>query len=196
MDNRVEELIERIKALENELSQELESELSHIREQLEYTIECGKIRFRKHALDAQRALKKDIYHYIWESNIFFILSAPVIYAMFFPLVLLDLLLLVYQGICFPIYKIRKVRRADYLIIDRQHLAYLNIIEKINCMYCGYGNGVLAYGLEIASRTEAFWCPIKHVTPPRDAHSRYHFFSEYGDASGYRERLKQSRSEKE
>lgn len=194
MNKRVAELIATIKDLEKELSEEFDKELVSIQERLEYTIEQGRVRFRKQALAAQRTLKKDLYHYLKESNVLFILSAPIIYSMFFPLALLDLFLTLYQAICFPIYRIKKVKRGDYLIIDRQHLAYLNIIEKFNCIYCGYGNGLLSYGLEIASRTEAFWCPIKHAKTPRDAHSRYRTFSDYGDAEGYKKRLKNSRAD--
>lgn len=29
----------------------------------------------------------------------------------------------------------------YVVFDRRHLAYLNAIEKLNCAYCEYGNGV-------------------------------------------------------
>jgi hypothetical protein len=44
-----------------------------------------------------------------------------------------------------------VRRSTYIVIDRQNLAYLNAIEKANCVYCGYANGVFAYVREIAGR---------------------------------------------
>jgi hypothetical protein len=47
--------------------------------------------------------------------------------------------------------------------DRRKLAYLNAIEKLNC---DYANGILTYAREIASRTEQFWCPIKHAAMPR------------------------------
>lgn len=37
-----------------------------------------------------------------------------------------------------------VVQADYLISDRaQLLGYLNLLEKINCAYCAYGNGFTA-----------------------------------------------------
>ena len=69
-----------------------------------------------------------------------IVTAPVIYSLIIPFVLLDLFVTVYQLICFPVYKIEKVKRSDYLIFDRYHLAYLNTIEKINCAYCSYATG--------------------------------------------------------
>ena len=91
----------------------------------------------------------------------------------------------YQAVCFPVYRIEKVRRADYISIDRHHLAYLNGLEKLNCMYCGYGNGLLAYASEIAARTEAYWCPIKHARRMEGTHRHYPEFLEYGDAEGFK-----------
>jgi hypothetical protein len=117
-----------------------------------------------------------------------ILATPVIYSMFIPLVLLDIWVTVYQHICFRAYGIPRVRRSKFLVIDRQHLAYLNFIEKLNCIYCGYGNGVIAYAREIAGRTEQYWCPIKHAVRIRDPHQRYLKFLDYGDAEGYRKKL--------
>jgi hypothetical protein len=63
----------------------------------------------------------------------------------------------FQWICFPIHVSRACR---YVVVDRHRLAYLNVIEKANCMCCSYGNGVIAYVSEIAARTEQYWCPIK------------------------------------
>ncbi len=82
------------------------------------------------------------------------------------ILLLDLLVVIFQAICFPIYKIEKVKRSAYiLIMDRNKLAYLNPLEKISCMYCGYANGFLLYAKEIAGRTEKYWCGIKHEARP-------------------------------
>lgn len=185
-------MLTNIKELEKELSLEVDRELTKIQEHLRYTIEKGKVHFQAGALAAQKAFKTDLYHYIRTSNILFILSSPIIYALIVSFVLLDLGITLFQNLCFPLYGIEKVSRADYLVIDRQYLAYLNIIERFNCMYCGYCNGLLSYSLEIASRTEAFWCPIKYAKIVRDANSRYHQFADYGDAKGYKKRLRESR----
>ena len=40
-----------------------------------------------------------------------------------------------------------------MVIDRYALSYLNVIEKLNCVYCEYVNGLIAYVQEIAARTE-------------------------------------------
>lgn len=89
------------------------------------------------------------------------LSAPIIYMAVFPVALLDLFMELYQHTCFPLYGIEKVKRKDYIKIDRHKLQYLNWLQKINCAYCGYVNGVLMYDKEIAGRTEAYWCSITH-----------------------------------
>lgn len=113
------------------------------------------------------------------------LSAPVIYSLIILLVLLDICVTIYQAVCFPIYGIPRVRRSDYLIFDRFYLPYLNLLEKINCAYCSYANGLIAYTREIAGRTERYWCPIKHARRAMGAHSRCAEFQDYGDADGFR-----------
>jgi hypothetical protein len=105
-----------------------------------------------------------------------------------PIALLDLSMIIYQAICFPIYKIPHVRRRDYLIFDRHHLAYLNIIEKINCAYCSYANGAISFAREVAARTEVYWCPIKHARRNPGTIPHYQGFADFGDAEGYRKQL--------
>jgi len=105
---------------------------------------------------------------------------------------MDLVMTVFQNVCFPVYGIPKVRRSDYVVIDRQHLSYLNLIERLNCVYCSYFNGVIAYSREIAGRTEQYWCPIKHARKIKSFHSRYKNFFDYGDAEGYRAKIEEVR----
>lgn len=128
--------------------------------------------------------------YVLNAHPLVIVTAPVIYALIVPLVLLDLFVTIYQAVCFPAYGIPKVRRGDYLVFDRYHLAYLNTLEKLNCAYCSYANGLIAYVREIAGRTEQYWCPIKHARRVIGAHPRYATFEDYGDADGYRKWLAQ------
>jgi hypothetical protein len=98
------------------------------------------------------------------------------------LALLDLFLRIYQAVCFAAYGISKVHRSRYLIFDRRYLPYLNALEKLNCAYCSYANGILAFGREIASRSEQYWCPIKHARRVQDSHSRYRDFVDFGGAA--------------
>ncbi len=53
----------------------------------------------------------------------------------------------------------EVRRADYMVMDRKYLGYLNIIEKANGLFCAYFNGLIAYVGDIGVRTEQYWCPM-------------------------------------
>lgn len=124
----------------------------------------------------------------------FILTAPVIYSLIIPALLMDAFVQLYQAICFPVYGIPKVRREDYIKHDRHRLSYLNSLKKVNCAYCAYFNGVIAYVREVAGRTEQYWCPIKHASAPRDRHQRYQRFAAYGDARSLEESWEKNRQE--
>jgi len=141
---------------------------------------------------AQRRLKQSIPSYIRESRPLNLLAAPVIYSMIIPILILDAWISVYQWICFPLFGVAAVKRRDYIVIDRHRLPYLNGIEKLNCVYCGYANGVFAYVREITARTEQYWCPIRHDREPRAPHGRYPDFVKYRDAAAYRRRLPELR----
>jgi len=171
-----------------ELERDLEGELNRARDQWHYRIESGRVRFTNDVRAAHRRLKQSIPRFIRDSSPLSVLSAPVIYSLIVPIALLDLWMTAYQTICFPMYGISRVRRSAYIVIDRHHLAYLNVIEKLNCVYCGYANGVFAYVREVAGRTEQYWCPIRHAKRVRGPHPHYRDFVDYGDAEGYRRRL--------
>jgi hypothetical protein len=143
--------------------------------------------FPLETLTEHRLLKTPLWKHIRGARPLVILSVPLIYACAIPFALLDLSVTIYQAFCFPIFRIPKVRRQDYLIFDRGRLAYLNAIEKVGCVYCSYANGLLAYIAEIAARTEQRFCPIQHAHSPAQLHSRYPHFLPYGDARVYRAR---------
>ena len=88
--------------------------------------------------------------------------------------------MMYQNICFRIYGIPLVKRKDYIIFDRQLLDYLNVLQKFNCIYCSYSNGIISYGMEISARTEKYRCPIKHAKKAKGIHQWQHEFADYGD----------------
>ena len=132
-------LIEKIHALESEL----DGELAKSRAALRIGMEHGRIAFEAELLRRHRELRQKLLPYVLGANPLVILTAPVIYAGIVPFLLLDLFVSVYQAVCFPIYGIAKVKRADYLVFDRDHLAYLNALEKLNCAYCSYANGIVA-----------------------------------------------------
>ena len=185
MATQLDELMEKLRSVEAEI----ETELTKRREELRFRIENKRIVFAEEVLRIQRAIKVRASRYVLDANPLMILSAPVIYLLVVPIALVDLWVMAYQAICFPIYGIPKVRRRDYLVFDRRHLAYLNIIEKINCAYCSYGNGAIAFVREVAARTEIYWCPIKHARRVLGPHPHYRGFADFGDAEGFREKLK-------
>lgn len=111
---------------------------------------------------------------------------PIIYSLTIPLVILDIWVEIYHRICFLAYGIPYVKRSNYIKIDRHKLAYLNLFEKLNCMYCGYANGVTMYASAIAGETEKYWCGIKHKKDPNFVEPPHHKdFIEYGDEVAYR-----------
>ncbi|HEY5740855.1 MAG TPA: hypothetical protein VIW27_14090, partial [Gammaproteobacteria bacterium] len=141
-----------------------------------------------------RSLARSLSAYFADSRLLHIVTAPLIYSCILPALLMDLVVTVYQAVCFRVYGIPRVERGDYIVIDRNQLQYLNAIEKMNCVYCGYFNGFIAYVGEIAARTEQYWCPIKHARKVAAMHSRYHKFIEYGDSEDYQNRLTALRRE--
>lgn len=187
MDMQIAALSEKIAALEAEL----EAELARRGAELRVGLEKGRAVFEAEILRRHRELRTRLSRYILDAHLLVMLTAPVIYSLILPLVLLDLFVSAYQAICFPVYGIAKVRRGDHFVFDRRHLAYLNALEKLNCAYCSYANGLIAYAREIAGRTEQYWCPIKHARRVIGAHAHYLQFQDYGDAEGYRQFLAQT-----
>lgn len=185
MNSKISELMRAISDLEGQL----EAELAKGRAELRYGLERGRIVFEQEVARRHRELRVSLGRYLLKARFWVVVTAPFIYAMIIPLVLLDIFVTVYQLICFPAYGITKVRRSDYLVFDRHHLSYLNGLEKLNCAYCSYANGLLAYTREIAGRTELHWCPIKHARRVLGTHDTYHEFDDYGDAEAYHRRLK-------
>ena len=190
MAHILDELSQRIKTLEKQL----EAARDEKQRTIQFLWVKGKVKFEEAVLAEHRKLKSSLAGYVLDSTFLTILTAPVIYLGVVPFLMLDLFLVVYQSICFPIYGIPKAHRADYLIFDRGQLKYLNLVERINCIYCSYGNGVVAFAREISGRTEQHWCPIKHARRMRSFHSRYGHFMDYGDAGQYREHIEAVRND--
>lgn len=188
MDERLEEILAKIRRLENELILEIQKK----EKDFLYEIRQKKILFTQEAKKQQKLLVKKIRHYLFDASLLNIITAPVVWFCLVPAVLMDLVLSVYQAICFPIYGIPKVQRSEFIVIDRHYLRYLNAIEKLNCVYCGYFNGVIGYAQEVGARTEQYWCPIKHARKVKFIHRRYKKFFDYGDGPGYRDKIDEVR----
>jgi hypothetical protein len=184
MDNKLQALIEAIRKLEQELSQEFQKKEA----EFYYKVQGKKISFDREVRRQHKRIATRISRYLKDADILNILTIPFIWGCLFPALLMDAAVSLFQAVCFPIYKIPKVKRSSYIVIDRYALSYLNGIEKLNCAYCSYFNGLIAYIREIAGRTEQYWCPIKHARRTSGFHSRYGKFLEYGDAEGYRREI--------
>lgn len=184
MSTPINELQSRINALQ----EQLELEYDHLRDEFVRQRQAMASRF----IDMQRRHKVGLWRYITHSRLPVILTAPLVYFGWLAFGCLDGFISVYQSVCFPIYGIPKVQRSEYLVFDRADLPYLNLIEKFNCLYCSYGNGVAAYAREVSARTEQYWCPIKHARRLKDAHQNYPQFFEHGDGEAYRTGLERLR----
>ena len=171
-----------------QLEQELEQEIKKKNREIIRSYQEQKIRFEKSIRKQQEKYRVHLLKYVVNARLRSVLVAPIIYFMVIPIFIFDVSIFIYQHIAFRVYGIPIVKRRDHFVIDRHHLGYLNLLEKFNCVYCGYGNGVAAYGKEIIARTEQYWCPIKHATRVKNPHTRYYNFIEYGDAESYRDNV--------
>lgn len=185
-----EDLSRRIKAFEKEFQAVLEAKEQAFR----YHWAKGRATFEQEVQAQHRKLKSGLLGYVLHARLMTALTAPIIYLGVIPFALLDLFLAIFQQTCFRAYGIPRVARRDYLIFDRGRLKYLNALERFNCFYCSYVNGLCTYFTEIAARTEQHWCPIKHAKRLRAPHSRYSHFFDYGNADQYVRKIESVRSD--
>lgn len=188
MSERLGHLLDQMRVLEDEVAAAIVEQQSR----MFFVIEGKRIEFDAAVREQHRKLKSNWFRWLVTYRPQNLLTGPVIYGMVFPLMLVDLCITIYQASCFPVYGIAKVRRRDYIVFDRQHLGYLNFIEKFHCTYCAYGTGLVAYCAEIVARTEQYFCPIKHARKILGTHARYARFLDFGDAANYEEKLERYR----
>ena len=184
MNERITQLVAQMAALEDELLTALHDQESR----MFFQIKGKRVEFERSVRDAHRKLKKNFFRWLVTNRPQNLITGPIIYGMVLPLLMFDLCVSFYQWACFPIYGITKVKRSDYIVFDRHQLGYLNFVEKFHCLYCEYGNGLMAYMVEILARTEEYFCPIKHARKIVGTHARYKRFLNYGDAADYEKKL--------
>jgi hypothetical protein len=184
MSDKIKEIIAEIEAMKVKLGEEISQQESHI----SYEIHNGYVKFEKDVLDKQKENMKNLLAWFREIPLLHLLTSPLIYAMVIPAILFDLILFIYQQVVFRVFKFKFLKRSDYIVFDRHYLGYLNPIEKLNCMYCSYFNGLMHYASAIASRTELYFCPIKHAKKIVYKHEYYDDFLAYGDEDKYQKKL--------
>ncbi|KYJ85885.1 hypothetical protein [Sulfurovum riftiae] len=190
MSERIKEMMVEIEDLRQKLKEEIEQQ----EKKIDYEIKNGYIRFEDEVLSKQKENMKHLLAWFGETPFIQLLSAPIVYGMVLPALLLDLMLFVYTYVVGRVFKITFVQRKDYIVFDRQYLGYLNIVEKLNCLYCAYFNGLMQYSAAIAGRTELYFCPIKHAKKIAYDHNYYDAFFAYGDGEKYPQKLEKLREE--
>lgn len=189
MNSKIQQLLDQIAKLQEELNATLEEQQSRLR----YQFAGKRVVFEQALKEAHQRVRLGVFRWILTIRPQNYLTMPVIYGAAIPLLLFDLSVTLYQLLCFPVYRIPRVKRSDYIVFDHQHLAYLNIIEKAHCMYCSYAVGMLAFTSEVVARTEQYFCPIKHARKVYGSHSRYERFLDYGDGEDFHRKLEEFRA---
>jgi hypothetical protein len=184
MNDKIFQLMAKMAEVEDDLRTALQEQES----KMFFEIKGKRVEFESTVRAAHKKLKTNFFRWLVTNRPQNLITGPVIYAMIFPLMILDFCVSLYQWICFPVYGVAKVKRSDYIVFDRHQLSYLNFIEKFHCTYCEYGNGLVSYMAEILARTEEYFCPIKHAHKVLGTHARYKRFLEYGDAVDYAAKL--------
>lgn len=186
MKSKINELIQNFERKRKKYLEELHAEYEILKGKYEYHIEKRKVIFSKKAREYNKRFKIPLRKYIIPQKIRHLLSIPFIYSMIFPTVFLDLFLFIYQNTAVRLYWIPLVKRKDYVVFDRRHLDYLNAIQKVHCLYCSYVNGIFSFAVEVAGRTEKYWCPIKSVMRNEWGHNWEKHFADYGDPEWFKE----------
>jgi len=166
--------------------QELIDEYDKIKEKYWFKIEWKKIIWNSEKEKELKKSKKSIFDTIFWTEFREFISIPFIWFMLIPAFILDIGLFIYQNTAIRLYRIPLAKRSDYIVFDRKQLAYLNIIQKLNCIYCSYFNWLVQYAVEVAWRTEKYWCPIKHARKKSWSHDWEEHFADYWDAEGFKE----------
>ena len=113
MDPHIGEFMARIR----ELEQRIEQEAQERRQQWQADFESRKVRFEAEVLAQQKRFRMGLMRYVLSADWRSVLSVPFIYPVIVPLLLLDVSVTVYQWVCFPLYRIPRVKRSHYFVFD-------------------------------------------------------------------------------
>lgn len=176
MESKIKKILEKIDAL----NESLKIEYARLADKYGFSFREKTIIFFEKFKEKNKAFRIPVWKYIIPKDIRHCISMPFIYMMIIPAVILDVFITIYNLTAIPLYRIPRIKRKDHFIYDRQYLDYLNVLQKINCLYCSYVNGLFSYASEIGARTERYWCPIKAAHNPKSYHSFYKDFADYGN----------------
>ncbi|MBD3330449.1 hypothetical protein GF354_02865 [Candidatus Peregrinibacteria bacterium] len=180
--------LKKVETFKESISSELDKELTRVKNKKNLLKEA-----KKQKLELKK-YKTDFLSYISSIKLRYIISIPFIGSMIIPAIIMHIFAEIYHRTCFPLYGIPKLKARDYFIFDRQHLSYLNWLEKLFCIYCSYFNNLIAYVRDMAALTELYWCPIKHAKRINKRHNQYYKFVDYINAEEYRKNKKKLRKE--
>ena len=181
MKTRINQILNDIRKKREELFKEYEN----LKGKYGFSIEKWKIIFSSESRARNKLFKRSILDSIFSARVREVLSAPFIYAMIIPSVFLHIGLIIFQQTAFRLYNIPIVNIKDYIVFDRKELDYLNGIQKVNCMYCSYVNWLYSYWVEVAWRTEKYWCPIKNAKKMKWWHDWQEHFADYGNPEDFK-----------
>lgn len=182
MSSKISNILKDIKQRKNDLIKEY----WNLKDKYGFSFSKGKIIFNSEKRKENKLFRKSLLKSIFWVRIGDLLSVPFIYSMIVPVVIFDIFLFIYQQTAIRLYGIPLVKRSDYITYDRRYLDYLNFFQKFNCLYCSYVNGFLSYAVEVAWRTEKYWCPIKNANRLKWWHDWQEYFADYGDPEGFKE----------
>ena len=103
------------------------------------------------------------------------IATLMIYSMIIPVLILDLWTTLYQLVYFSAAGIPKIHKKDYIIFDRWELHKLTLWQKINCVYCEYVNGLIAWAKGVSNQTEIYSCAIKHSARRKGQENEINFY---------------------
>jgi hypothetical protein len=184
MKSTINDILERIESLNNDLREEY----GRLSEKYGFSLSEKRVIFIDEIRKRNKSMKLPKWRFpLSMMNIRQIIAIPFILGMIVPAIFLDICITIYHAVAFPLYGIPRVKRYEYIIFDRRFLDYLNIIQKVQCLYCSYVNGLFAYAVEIAARTERYWCPLKAAHKPKFSHGWYKDFADYGNPEEWKEK---------
>ena len=138
MTSSIDDLLSKIKLMEQELLEEIQSQ----QQNFAYEIQQKRIYFEKQVVQQHKTLCSTVIDYLKNASFKHILTVPVIWAILIPAVLLDITVTLYQADLFSSVWHPQSQTGGLYVFDRRYLSYLNIVEKINVLIAATLTAVL------------------------------------------------------